>query len=189
MTHPIPGNWYATSFAKVVYFVGYDDIYEGVFKTSSTAICRTYCETYADWKHLPDCTGFDYVEEQWPKYYVHKDPVVPWYIVRTRNSYDVVYRPKHGTNVLGNEWSSNEPYVNNGVWIEVTKEQALERVKPERVVNKVPIPLYIDLTAFNSNASQVPIVTKGHVPTGSITSKYRQLKWDNEIGFYVETTN
>lgn len=186
---PQPGQWWGcdnhgTASLTIVYITGKDHTGRLLYELISGEIL-TDCTGWNGWKHLPNCTGFDWVEPVYPQYYIPKDTdyqsgygkVIAYVIRRTHN---------HGStyHVDGTTFNWEQSTVPNYL-IQSTKEQALARVKPEPTVNIVPIPLYINYKDYK-RGYDAPVKT---LQGQTVHEDYKRLKWDYNRGFYVETTN
>ena len=84
------------------------------------------------WQHLPDCTGWEWQPEVWPKWYVLDETQgvckVPWYIKRTSENECL----RWGLNCDGVTFGfeSQTWKHQSELWIEVTEAEALARVTP-----------------------------------------------------------
>lgn len=78
-------------------------------------------------KHLPDCTGFDWVPETFPQYYRHKDKFLDGtaYIERT-SATSMVFVAKLGSRSSVWGWGQfDNERVETGIWIQITEAEAL----------------------------------------------------------------
>lgn len=94
-------------------------------------------------RHLPDCTGFNWVEEVFPQYYVYVSESVGYYECLSKDHVD--HHDRYGTVVRQHSNSYSLLKGKPGIWKQVTKEEALTRVyKP------TPTPVF-DPKTFTSD--------------------------------------
>ena len=132
-------------------------------------------------EHLPDCTGWDWEPETWPKYYVLDEKQGtcdrPWYIKRTSE-----YRcTRFGINEYGKIESEEQSFREQSpLWLEVTEAEALSRVKPAPATTKrLPVRLWV----YRGEGSQMVYANNKTPSNGGFV----EVKFDG-TQFYIEET-
>jgi hypothetical protein len=71
-----------------------------------------------DWQHLPECTGFDWVPETWPKWIINPKGFSDDTVYLRRDSKDVTVRVLKDGTEHANYWDANrDGFVRSGAWI------------------------------------------------------------------------
>jgi len=172
---PKVGEWWRDEYGEL-YYVGFDERqFEDVIGNPLVCYCRSttglllrYYHNDSDLvEHLPDCTGFDWVPETFPKYYGAWNDT---YAYCRRDSAQTYCLIRHEGVIEGPfTWDT----YSNQRRIEITEAEAYSRVKPpEPEVQRVRLWRYISGAVIAMNADDDD-------------NGMEEVKHD-ETGFYVE---
>lgn len=159
---PQAGEWWEMEGKGLVYVVGLDTDGDPVFTyDEGDGIDMNYESHFLkNSKHLPDCTGWDWVPEVWPKYYVPTTVIITYY-----SDSPVAYFRRDREHFHGE--TNGETFLIDGtsftwkVWIqqdnvqEVTETEAKARIKPAEspddwvIQDRVPARKGIDERAWD----------------------------------------
>lgn len=149
---PMPGEWWRARGGDIRYVFGVNRFSDDwpIFATDEKSIVTSHdrdgrehdiFDTEVDLvEYLPDCTGFDWVPETRPRWYVPNERILndsPFtYIMRVSETAAVMYQKDKSLGFLVWGPTQNE-FVTNGVWLEVSESEAASR--PSTDINQSPV--------------------------------------------------
>jgi hypothetical protein len=137
---PQPGEWW--QFSDDEYPKGFRLFIVGR-KLNGSLMCQNssgaadiYTVSGDEWRHLPDCTGFDWVEETYPQWIIRKPPCTfhnGGYVLRKSKTEGAHFLQDGSKKDF--EWGADSQlHVNEGAWLVVTQAEAEATVKkPEEI--------------------------------------------------------
>jgi hypothetical protein len=146
---PKAGEWWTSALPGQtaglrVFVVGPPCDFDGTDYVVQEEDLEPYERHLGGWRHLPGCTGFDWVEpkpEVWPKYYRGKlwADYDAFLEIHNASERGIVVRPSGKRELAPVDWDYDAALecVLQGSWIELTEAEALARIatkQPEEMV-------------------------------------------------------
>ena len=150
---PQPGEWWRQRNGNIAYVAGRrpecDDTNWPLVVVDTYGVCREphtedgcldepHIPCAEDLvEHLPECTGWDWVPETWPKWYVRTSGADSW-VYRADDKF-TIHNLTTGLIASPADW-----YWRHGNMVEITEAEALARVTPPApATTKIPLRVFV----------------------------------------------